>query len=164
VRPTPLKRDPAKLREWQDRSRANARSRNATKRKPISPASPAQRRKVAELGVCLGCGREGSEWLAIDPAHLAPRSHGGCDHKNCVLPLCRAGDGSGCHRLFDTGQLDLLAVIAGRWPAELAELQHALTHLGPVPIVERLAGDRIEWRTRTDERRSDQLGIPAGGP
>jgi hypothetical protein len=41
----------------------------------ISPASEAQRAKVAHQP-CLVCGRR-----PVDPAHLVPRSLGGCDHR-----------------------------------------------------------------------------------
>lgn len=113
----------------------------------FTPASPDQRAKVAELGYCLGCGVEASEYVLIDPAHVVPRSKGGCNHPDCVIPLCRlAVGGGGCHRRYDDGELDLMAVIAGRWPAEIREVQHALEHLNPVAVIQQLANDRIEWR------------------
>ena len=37
------------------------------------------------------------------PAHLIPRSLGGCGDALRVAPLCR-----GCHRAYDSGELDLL--------------------------------------------------------
>ena len=40
---------------------------------------------------------------ASRPAHLAPRSLGGCDDPDCVVPLCWMH-----HRAYDTGRLDLL--------------------------------------------------------
>jgi predicted restriction endonuclease len=48
---------------------------------------------------CVVCGDRG----AIDPAHLVPRSLGGCDEAACVVALCRRH-----HRAYDRGQLDLL--------------------------------------------------------
>jgi len=85
-------------------------------------ASQAQRDKV-EGRACIGCGREKSDTLAIDPAHVWPKGKGGCDHADCVLPLCRfIFDGSGCHRSFDNGELDLLPKLADSeaWQVEQA--------------------------------------------
>jgi 5-methylcytosine-specific restriction endonuclease McrA len=65
---------------------------------------------------CLVCQRR-----PIDPAHLVPRSLGGCDEANCCVPLCRS-----CHRAYDRGELDLLPRLEPRFRAELA---HALIHL-----------------------------------
>jgi hypothetical protein len=75
------------------------------------------------------CGR-----APADPAHLVPRSRGGCDHALCVLPLCRR-----CHRAFDEGQLDLLAQLEPRYRAELA---HALSHLPLLALLRRVTGAR----------------------
>jgi 5-methylcytosine-specific restriction endonuclease McrA len=65
---------------------------------------------------CLVCQRR-----PIDPAHLVPRSLGGCDEANCCVPLCRS-----CHRAYDRGELDLLPRLEPRFRAELA---HASIHL-----------------------------------
>jgi 5-methylcytosine-specific restriction endonuclease McrA len=100
------------------------------RRAPVSPASREQREKVAGRP-CLVCGRRPS-----DPAHLAPRSLGGCDEADCVVALCRP-----CHRAFDQRRLDLLPYLEPRYRAELA---HALVHLGLVALLERVTGER--WR------------------
>ena len=110
----------------------------------ISEASPAQRAKVVAFPFCLACGRGQSSFVSIDPAHVIKRSLGGCDDPACVIPLCRTF-GGGCHGRFDEGELDLLKRISGRWPAELIEYQHALTHALPVEVIERLAGARTQW-------------------
>jgi cytochrome c553 len=68
------------------------------------------------------------------PAHLVPRSLGGCDHPDCVAPLCRR-----CHRAYDRGELDLLPRLEPRFRAELA---HALTHLPLVAVLQRVTGAR----------------------
>lgn len=115
------------------------RSSKPTRRRPISEASPAQRAKVAVNPVCVGCGRTGSEWLAIDPAHLCDRSLGGCDDEACVVPLCRSFDGTGCHRAFDEGELDLLPYLE---PAYRREQAHAVFHLGVAGAFRRLTNDR----------------------
>ena len=110
------------------------------------PASLRQRQKIIAEPRCIACGVRAGEYIAVDPAHLAPRSRGGCDDPLCVVGLCRTPSGQGCHRLFDDGKLDLLAIIADRWPAERAEVQHMLEHLLPVEVLQRLANDRIQWR------------------
>jgi hypothetical protein len=84
-------------------------------RLPLVPASEEQRAKVAELS-CVVCGRS-----PVDPAHLVPRKHGGCNDAECVVPLCRTH-----HRLYDHAQLVLGAYLAGGWRRERA---HALTHV-----------------------------------
>ena len=99
----------------------------------------AQREKVQGLP-CIGCGREESEYVAIDPAHLWPRGRGGCGDVLCVCSLCRASDYS-CHTLFDNGELDLLPALIDRgyWP----EIAHMVSHeVSPTQVLERLTGQR----------------------
>lgn len=119
------------------------------RRKPLRQgrgfaASRAQREKVKDC-VCLVCGRD-EVWdgVKIDPAHLTPRSKGGCDDRLCVAPLCRT-----CHRAYDDGELDLLPHLTYEPTGllYLPELQHMLVHLSPVEMVEQLANARVEWRT-----------------
>jgi hypothetical protein len=93
-------------------------------------ASEPQRRKV-DGAPCVACGAE-----ETDPAHLAARARGGCDHPDCVAALCRS-----CHRAYDTGRLDLLPHLEPRYRRELA---HAVGHLGLIGALERLTGER--WR------------------
>lgn len=104
-------------------------------------ASPAQRAKV-KLLPCLACGY-GSDFpdeTGVDPAHLWPRGKGGCDHVDCVIPLCRS-----CHRAFDRGELDLTPKLAASegWAKEQAHpiLCHGVT---VVELVRRLAGNQQE--------------------
>lgn len=108
--------------------------RTPLRRRRLSPASEAQRQKVAGKA-CLACGRRPS-----DPAHLVPRSLGGCDDPDCVVPLCRP-----CHRAFDQGGLDLLPDLEPRHRMELA---HALGHISLVALLERVTGER--WRAACD--------------
>ena len=83
---------------------------------------------------CAACG--GTE--RVDPAHLVARSQGGCDHPDCVVPLCRA-----CHRAFDDGALELLPYLEPRYRRELA---HGLRHLSLVDLVRRLGGELVAAR------------------
>ena len=61
-------------------------------------ATERQRAAVAGL-TCIVCSAD----RRIDPAHLIPRSLGGCGEALCVVPLCRLH-----HRAYDRGELDLL--------------------------------------------------------
>jgi hypothetical protein len=109
--------------------------RTAPKRRAISPASPAQRAKVKGQR-CVHCTRP-----ACDPMHLCPRGQGGCDDPLCVVPGCRR-----CHRLFDEGKLDLLGDLVRRFKPELA---HALLHMTPIALVERLTGCTVVLHKRS---------------
>jgi len=97
VKRSPLKRRPTKRRT-----------------KAVSPASPAQRAKVREVGSIITGERP------CDPAHLVPRSLGGCDDPLCVVPLTREQ-----HRKYDRGELDLEPYLIHHY---VPELQHALAH------------------------------------
>jgi hypothetical protein len=86
-------------------------------------------REIAD-GACVVC----QQAKGLTPAHLAPRSQGGCDHADCVVPLCWAH-----HRAYDTGRLELLPHLEPQWRAEIA---HAVSHLGLIGAVRRLAPGR----------------------
>lgn len=110
-------------------------------------ASPAQRLKVAAL-VCAGCGKEAIPGVqAIDPAHLWPRSKGGCDKADCVIPLCRIeATGEGCHRLFDQGRLDLVPRFADSEAWQVEQAHPILFHgVSPVELVRRLSGGSYDF-------------------
>lgn len=95
-------------------------------------ASKNQREKVAAM-VCAVCGAE-----HCDPAHLAPRAMGrGCDHRDCVIALCRPH-----HEQFDRGELDLLPHISGAgFERELAHMQGHYSD--PLSVLIRLSG--VRW-------------------
>lgn len=93
---------------------------------PLVPASEEQRAKVAALA-CIVCDRK-----PADPAHLVPRKHGGCDHADCVIPLCRTH-----HRLYDSAQLNLGAHLGRSWRAER---RHARGHVSAERLRRALAG------------------------
>jgi hypothetical protein len=100
-------------------------------RGPRAPfgASEAQREKIVG-GACVVC----RQAKGLTPAHQAPRSLGGCDHPDCVVPLCWTH-----HRAYDTGRLELLPHLEPTWRAEVA---HAVSHLGLIGAVRRLAPGR----------------------
>jgi hypothetical protein len=176
-RKTGLRSDPEKRRAFVQRGRASsARSLGISAReaaaglaragraaRTISPASDAQRLAVDGM-VCLGCGKAASSGRAIDPAHIWPRGRGGCDDSLCVVPLCRTFTG-GCHRLFDEGELDLLAIIVRTeaWEQWRAHAQHALEHCTPNELVERLTGARTQWSdvTRLERDYPDNQEAPS---
>ncbi len=93
-------------------------------------ASPEQRAKV-KGEPCVFCCRIGP----CDPAHVVPRSMGGCDSAECVVALCRQ-----CHRSYDSGGLDLLPALEPRLRAEIA---HAVMHVGLVGLYRRVTNDRM---------------------
>jgi hypothetical protein len=125
--------------------KALGRPEGSTKpRKPLKQgkgfaASKMQREKVRFMP-CLGCGAD----EGVDPAHVWSRGKGGCDHPDCVIPLCRS-----CHRAFDEGTLDLLPRLADSeaWQDEQAHpiLRHGVS---PVELVRRLSGGTYEFVKR----------------
>lgn len=129
-RKTELRADPERTRVFVERSRRSS-AKTMVRPRAISPASPEQRAKVAGR-VCASCGDPSQK---CDPAHLTQRSQGGCDHPDCVVPLCR-----GCHRLFDEGALDLESVLA--LPNFAAERSHMAGHASFAVCVRRLRGER----------------------
>jgi hypothetical protein len=113
--------------------------RTPPRRSGIAPASDAQRAKVAGQR-CLVCGER-----PADPAHLVPRSLGGCDEPDCVVPLCRIH-----HRLYDRGELDLLPHLE---PGYRTELAHGLTHVGLLALLRRVTGARWKAQSTRASRR-----------
>jgi hypothetical protein len=98
-------------------------------RSPSLAASDAQRGKVASEG-CIVCGAA----TRIDPAHVIPRSLGGCDDPDCVVALCRLH-----HRAYDRGRLDLMPYLEPRHRREAA---HAVAHVGLAGALRRISGQR----------------------
>jgi hypothetical protein len=109
--------------------RAPLKRSTALKRQPFAAASAVQRAKVAGRR-CLVC----DSATRIDPAHLVPRSLGGCDDALCVIALCRS-----CHRRYDRGELDLVAHLE---PGHRAEAAHAVQHVGLARALRRISGSR----------------------
>jgi hypothetical protein len=101
------------------------------KRSCFTPASEAQKEKVARQ-----CSRVWQlDWAEdeaiIDPAHIVSRAKGGCDHEDCIVPLPRMA-----HRLYDRGELDILPYLT------LDEQAHAVAHLGILGALRRTTGER----------------------
>ncbi|MBV8221055.1 MAG: hypothetical protein JO325_21540 [Solirubrobacterales bacterium] len=120
---TPLRRR-APLRDKTKLRRSKPLDRTAS-----MAATDAQRAAVAGR-TCIACGAD----RRIDPAHLIPRSLGGCGDSLCVVPTCRR-----CHRAYDRGELDLLPYLEPGWRAQLA---HAVGHVGLVGALRRIRGSR----------------------
>jgi hypothetical protein len=90
-----------------------------------------ERQRAAVAGRrCIVCGTD----RRIDPAHLIPRSLGGCGDPLCTCPLCRP-----CHRAYDRGELDLLPYLEPAWRAQLA---HAVGHVGLIAALRRITATR----------------------
>jgi hypothetical protein len=111
------------------RTTTRLRRRAPLERSPSLAASDAQRDKVADQP-CIVCGVTNR----IDPAHVVPRSLGGCDHPDCVVPLCRLH-----HRAYDRGRLDLVPYLEPRHRREAA---HAVLHVGLTGALRRVSGRR----------------------
>jgi len=105
----------------------------ALQRTPSMAATDAQRAAVVGRP-CIVCGAE----RAVDPAHLVPRSLGGCGDRLCVCPLCRR-----CHRAYDAGELDLLPYLE---PAYRAQVAHAVGHVGLIGALRRIGGRQAAGR------------------
>jgi hypothetical protein len=125
VRRTPLARTtPLLPGPWRTTASEDTNGRRA----PFG-ASDAQRAKIVG-GACVVC----LQTKGITPANLAPRSLGGCDHPDCVVPLYWLH-----HRAYDTRRLELLPHLE---PQRRPEVAHAVSHLGLIGAVRRLAPGR----------------------
>ena len=123
-----MKRTPMRRRA---RLRAKKQLRKSKPRQRTASMTASERQRAAVAGRrCIACGAE----TRIDPAHLIPRSLGGCGDMLCVVPLCRR-----CHRAYDRGELDLLPHLEPAWRAQLA---HAVGHLGLIGALRRVSGQR----------------------
>jgi hypothetical protein len=98
-------------------------------------ATDAQRGAVAGK-CCIVCRVD----RRIDPAHLIPRSLGGCGDAPCVTALCRW-----CHRSYDRGELNLLPYLE---PGSRAQLAHAVGHVGRIGALRRISGGRQDPTVR----------------
>ncbi len=123
-----MKRTPLRRRA-QLRAKTPLRRNRPLQRGSSMAATAAQRAAVAGRR-CVVCGSD----KRIDPAHLIPRSLGGCGDPLCVVPLCRFH-----HRAYDRGELDLLPYLEPAWRAQLA---HAVGHLGLIGALRRISGGR----------------------
>ena len=120
---TPLKRS-APLRP-------KTQLRRSTPLRQTSSIAATDAQRAAVVGQrCVVCGTD----RRIDPAHLIPRSLGGCGDPLCTCPLCRS-----CHRAYDRGELDLLPYLEPAWRAQLA---HAVGHVGLIAALRRITGSR----------------------
>ena len=92
-------------------------------------ASPAQRLKCRDAA-CIVCGAPPPS----DPAHVIPRSLGGKDHHNDVVPLCRRD-----HDRYDQGALDLLPFLE---PSYRREQERAVELIGLAAAYRRITNTR----------------------
>jgi len=121
-----MKRTPMRRRA-RLRAKKQLRRSKPLKRTASMTATKAQRDAVAGR-ICIVCGAD--KW--IDPAHLIPRSLGGCGDALCVVPLCRR-----CHRAYDRRELDLVPSLEPAWRSQLA---HAVGHAGLIGALRRISG------------------------
>jgi hypothetical protein len=113
--------------------RVNSKLRRSTPLARTASMAASERQRAAVAGRrCVVCGTD----RRIDPAHLTPRSLGGCGDPLCVVPVCRAH-----HRAYDRGELDLLPYLEPAWRAQLA---HAVGHVGLMGALRRISGSAHE--------------------
>lgn len=120
-----MKRAPLRRRA-QLRARKPLRRTTPLRRTDSLTATDQQRSAVAGRP-CIVCGAT----HRVDPAHLIPKSLGGCGDALCVVPLDR-----GCHRAYDRCELDLLPYLEPTWRAQLA---HAVGHVGLIGALRRIS-------------------------
>lgn len=96
------------------------------KRTTLGHASAQQKAKVAREGARIAAPSSGP----VDPAHITPRTQGGCDHEDCVCGLPRR-----LHERYDEGKLDILPYLTR------AEQAHAAGHLGLLGALRRTTGE-----------------------
>jgi hypothetical protein len=125
-----MKRTPLRRRA-ELRARKQLKRRSSLQRTAAMAASESQRAAVAGR-TCIVCGTD----RRIDPAHLIPRSLGGCGDPLRVVPACRFH-----HRAYDRGDVDLLPYLEPAWRPQLA---HAVGHVGPIGALRRISGRRKE--------------------
>lgn len=126
-----------------------------------------QRAKMKGL-VCVGCGRDVEDdpnWT-LDPAHLWPRRFGGCDHKLCVVPLCRHlyVIDQGCHCAYDAGELDIHGKLVDRgyWK----EMAHVIEvhEVSPLALLNRLAGEEHVGKPELERAQARIIELEAALP
>ena len=133
----PLRRRKGLRRQGRLERRTPLRRFTPLRRTPVSPASEAQREKVAGRA-CLACGSQ-------PPGRPGP-PHAALARRLRRRALRRAALPRRCHRAFDRGELDLLAHLE---PSYRAELAHALSHLSLLALLRRVTGTRWTPATST---------------
>lgn len=117
--------------------RTELQRKSRPKRSAVSSCSSEQRAKVKRRH-CLVCGDE-----FPDPAHLIDKAMAGDwnGDERAVVPLCREH-----HRLYDTGELDLLPNLE---PAYRKEVAFAVERVGLITALQRITNER--WAPEPDE-------------
>lgn len=122
------------LRELAPKPRARivTRKSSAPVRRSFTPASPEQRAAVRSRRCLVDGSHEGK----TEPAHLIPRGmlEEGQEDARAVVPLC-----PGCHRDYDSGELDLLPFLEPRFRVELA---YAVERFGLISTLRRVMNER----------------------
>ena len=108
-------------------------------RRSFTPASVEQRDAVRHRSCLVDASHRG-----IEPAHLIPRRMlvEGQEDPRAVVPLCPA-----CHRLFDSGELDLLPYLE---PAFRVELAFAVERFGLISTLRRVTNERTDHQSRPE--------------
>lgn len=92
-----------------------------------------------KAGPCRGCGGQATNFH-----HLLPRSLGGSDIPECVVPLCGSGV-TGCHGLIETHGKGWRKVAANiRRSLTVLEREYLLAEKGP-DFLDRYYPDAARW-------------------
>lgn len=134
------RRTPLKRGEGPKRSTVKPLPGTGVRKRPISAATPAQRRKVKAQG-CIVCGPLHDDRVCgpIDPAHVIPRSLLGAGQDD---PLAVVGLGRRLHDRYDRRAqpwLNLLPFLEGR-----PELAFAIERFGEARALWRVTNERPE--------------------
>lgn len=105
------------------------RKPSTLKQTPLGHASVEQKEKVLREGLRFET-KDVFDDGRLEPAHIVPRPHGGCDHKDCVCPLTHLQ-----HERYDRGELSILEHLT------LAEQSHAVGHIGILGALKRTTGE-----------------------
>lgn len=103
----------------------------ATPRRAVSVCTPAQRARAKAMGCVVTGATEG-----IDPLHLIPR---GMTTVGQDEPLAVVGCRRDIHRLYDSGDFDLLPFLTGRHDDAVA---FAVERVGLITALERITNTR----------------------
>jgi hypothetical protein len=105
------------------------RKPSTLKQAPLGHASVEQKEKVLREGLRFET-KDTFDGGRLEPAHVVPRPHGGCNHEDCVCPLTHLQ-----HERYDRGELSILEHLT------LAEQSHAVGHVGILGVLKRTTGE-----------------------
>jgi hypothetical protein len=119
---------------FESRGNGLARKPGKPRRTSFTPASTAQRAKIAGQDCIVLSTPESPCGGPITPAHVVDRALGGDDDPRCVVPLC-----VNHHRAYDQGGLSILEHMEPRYRVEQA---YAVELVGLLLALHQITGER----------------------